>query len=146
MLMLNCFSGNWYVPPSQLGQPSPRCAEFTSPRTLNAESKNRNQFVLWIFKEQRLGPLYAGSVHTSVLLIIPLMSLQTTDKRRSGGWTLGGTGLDHWKARSAFMLTVDMWRCEFTGNEAIIIWMCSNSIIISHVNILRNGASSWTCC
>lgn len=146
MLMLNCFSGNWYVPPSRLGHPSPRCAEFTSPRTLNAESKNRNQFVLWIFKERPLGHLYTGSVHTSVLLIIPLMSLRTTDERRSGGQTLGETGLDHRKARSAFVLTVDMWRCEFTGYEGIIIWMCSNGVIISHVNILRNGASSWTCC
>lgn len=145
MLMLNCFSGNWYVPPSRLGQPSSRCAEFTSLRTLNAESKNRNQFVLWIFKERRLGRLYAGSVHTSAVLIIPLMSLRTTDEKRSGGQTLGGTRLDHGKARSAFMLTVDMWRCEFTGYEDIIIWMCSNGVIISHVNILRNGASSWTC-
>lgn len=146
MLMLNCFSGNWYVPPSRLGQASPHCAEFTSPRTLNAESKNRNQFVLWIFKERRLGRLYAGSVHTSVLLIIPLMRLRTADERRSGGQTLRGTKLDHWKACSAFMLTVDMWRCEFTGYEGIIIWICSNGVIISHVNILRNGASSWTCC
>lgn len=146
MLMLNCFSGNWYVPPSRLGQPSPHSAEFTSPRTLNAEIKNRNQFVLWIFKERRLGRLYAGSVHTSVLLIILLMSMRTTDERRSGGQTLGGTKLDHWKARSAFMLTADMGRCEFTGYEGIIVWICSNGVIIAHMNILRNGASSWTCC
>lgn len=103
MLIQNCFfvslfycggffmfffsQGNWYVAPSCLGQGSPHRAEFTPPRTGCWMAK---QDVRCIFKEQQRRRPYIRSVHTSVLLIIPLISLPTADERGAEGATLPG--------------------------------------------------------
>lgn len=73
--MLNCLSETWCVSRAS-GQNSPRCTEFTSPRSRLWIRKHRSVCVVNLQRAtaSTQGCLYIHRFHTSVVLIIPLIS------------------------------------------------------------------------